>query len=177
MNTSFDTSKSGDIDYIIKFGIAQNPAGVAEAAIRAYKINPALMATPTETAIQLKRRYNNGLPIFEAFEKVPIAPRNGAGKNFKGSDAAGTVGGGTDSPKPFGQTFVGGLLQSLIPGVGVLLGGGAGSQLPPAPAPDNDPDDKPFYQKPEGILSLIGLVMVIIVVAFLLFKGGEGKGA
>lgn len=173
---NFDMSKRGDIDYIIRYGVAQNPTGVMEALVKAYNVNPALVSTPEETVIQLKRRYNAGQPIWDAFKGVKIDPRNGAGKNFKGSDAAGLAG-GDDNPKPFGQTFVGGLLQTVIPGIVGLFGGGGNNSQQPAPAPDNDPEETPYYKKPEGIVAIIGLLLALITVAALLFKGTKGKGA
>lgn len=173
----FDITRAGDMKYIFEYAVSQNPAGVGEALTRNYGVNPNMVRNASDTVHVLMNRYKNGLPTILAFRDVKIDPTNGADKEAiaalaKDGSAVAGLAGGSNSPKPFGSTFVGGLLTTLVPGLATILLGNNPDPAAAPPAPEEE--TKEWYQETTGIIAIIAIVLVLIAIAAILFRQGKG---
>lgn len=145
----FDQTKAGDIKYVFLWAVKLNFQKLRDLTARAYNVSVGLISTPDELANFYVNRYTNGLEYMKAFDQTP------APKSIQGSSMA----------KPFGETYVGQLLMSL-------LGGGATSEPLPAPAPSNDEKEVSGQTLLIWGLVIIAVVSLIAGIVYLFTKKG-----
>ncbi len=111
------TTPSAAIDYAVDL----NFKGVQSKAVETYGITWNIVSTPAELKQFLKEKFQNGQLKMNVFN-VPVDPETAQGKQMFDQHQR------EASAKPFGETFVGGLIQSILfPDAVAGSEGGSGS--------------------------------------------------